>query len=78
MADLYDNWCRDRRSVDGNKTLWRLVEREGGREFALGELPGRVLDHYVSDEEIAELLEGLEFSQVATCIRELLPGDGDR
>lgn len=60
--------------MDGNKTLWRLVEREGGRDFALGELPGRVLDHYVSDEEIAELLEGLEFSQVATCIRELLPG----
>ena len=74
MADLYDIWCRDRQSVDGNKTLWHLVERKRGRAFALGELLRRVLDHYVSEYEIAEFLELLEFSQVARCIRELLPG----
>ena len=73
MADLYAGWCRARRHVDGNKTLWRLTERDRGRAFALGELPGRVLDHYVADDVIAEFLEALEFSEVAKCIRELLP-----
>ena len=73
MADLYDNWCRGRRTVDGKKTLWRLKEHETGRAFALSELPGRVLDHYVSDEEIAGFLEALEFPKVADCIRQFLP-----
>ena len=59
--------------MDGNKILWRLREREAGRAFVLGELPGRILDHYVSDDEIAGFLEALEFPEVAKCIRELLP-----
>ena len=50
MADLYDGWCRNRQSVDGIKTLWRLVERGRGREFALDMLPERVLDHYLADD----------------------------
>lgn len=70
---LYDNWCRRQRAVDGSKTLWALVERERGRTFALGELPGRVLDHYVSHDEIATFLDELEFPEVARCIREILP-----
>lgn len=73
MANLYDNWCRHQRAVDGRKTLWRLVEYERGRAFALGELPGRVLDHYISHEEIAALLDALHFPEAANCVRELLP-----
>ncbi len=73
MATLYEKWCRRQRAIDGNKTLWRFVEREHGRTFALGELPGRVLDHYMSHEEIATLLDELQFPEVANCIRELLP-----
>ena len=59
--------------MDGSKTLWRLLERDGGREFALGELPSRVLSHYVNDDEIAEFVEALGYSGAAQCIRELLP-----
>ena len=73
MTDLYQNWCRDRRTVVGEKTLWRLAELDQGRGFALGELPGRVLNHYVSDDEIAAFLEALGYSGAAECIRTLLP-----
>ena len=73
MADLYENWCGERQTVDGSKTLWRLVERDGGREFALGELPGRVLSHYVNDDEIAAFVEALGYVGAAQCIRELFP-----
>ena len=73
VASLYDNWCRRQPEVHGNKTLWRLVEGERGRTFALRELPGRVLNHYVSHEEIATLLDALQFPEVAFCIRQLLP-----
>lgn len=50
-----------------------MTELEGGREFVLDELPGRVLDHYVSDEEIANFFEELDFPEAANCIRTLLP-----
>ena len=73
MAKLYDNWCHDEQTIDSKKTLWRLSELAGGREYALDKLPSRVLNHYISDEEIAEFLEVLEYPEVAECIRELLP-----
>ena len=73
MADLYENWCGNEQTVDGSKTLWRLVERDGGREFALGELPGRVRSHYVNDDEIAAFVEALGYAGAAQCIRELFP-----
>ena len=75
MDNLYDNWCRRHRRADGNKTLWYLVERQRGQRFALRELPIRVLDHYVSHEEIATFLDALQFPEVASCIRELLPSE---
>ena len=59
--------------MNGSKVQWRFVEHETGRAFALGELPGRVLDHYVSDDEIAKFLEALEHPQAADCVRTLLP-----
>ncbi|MDE0330242.1 MAG: SAVED domain-containing protein [Nitrospinae bacterium] len=55
------------------KTLWRLSELKNGREYALEELPVRVLNHYVSDNEIAAFLETLEYPEVAECIRTLMP-----
>ena len=73
MAKLYGSWCRNRQTIDGIKTLWRLVERGRGREFALDVLPERVVGHYLANDEIAEFLEALEYSEVANCIRELLP-----
>ena len=70
---LYENWCQDERTADRNKTLWRLTELEDGREFVLEELSGRILGHYVSDDEIAGFLEALDFPRAADCIRRLLP-----
>lgn len=73
MSELYDNWCEADKTPRRRKTLWRLFEREDGRDHALEELPGRVLDHHVSDEEIAEFLETLGYPAAAECIRLLLP-----
>ena len=73
MSELYDNWCDEDRTRRRRKTLWRLSELEDGREHALDELPGRVLSHYVSDEEVAEFLETLGYPAAAECIRTLLP-----
>ena len=73
MVKLYDNWCQSQPTVDGKKTLWRLVERERGRDFALRELPSRVLNHYVSDEEIAAIVELLEYPEAARSLCKLLP-----
>ena len=57
MSELYDSWCEEDKTRRRRKTLRRLSEREDGRDHALEELPGRVLNHYVSDEEIAEFLD---------------------
>ena len=73
MSELYDNWCEDDQTQRRRKTLWRLSELEDGREHALEELPGRVLSHYVSDEEVAVILETLGYPAAAECIRTLLP-----
>ena len=35
MADLYEDWCRDKRAENGRKTLWRLIEHEGVRDDVL-------------------------------------------
>ena len=73
MTELYEYWCDADRIRNRRKTLWRLSELEDGREHALDELPGRVLSHYVSDEEVAEILETLGYPAAAECIRTLLP-----
>ena len=39
----------------------------------MDELPGRVLSHYVSDDEVADILETLGYPAAAECIRTLLP-----
>ena len=73
MVSLYSTWCDSRSSVDGTKTLWLLTETERGRALALEELPRRVLDHFVSLEEIAEFVAALGYPKAAKCIGELLP-----
>ena len=73
MADLYENWCREKRAENGRKTLWRLIEHEGVRDDVLEELSGRVLHHYVSDEDIAVFIEVLGYPKAADSIRGLLP-----
>ena len=73
MTNLFDTWCAYETIENRKKTLWRLTERDGSREAILGELSERVLDHYISDEEVAEFLEALSFSEVAECVRTLLP-----
>ena len=73
MIKLYEHWCNTYRSRNRSKTLWRLSELEEGRVHALDELPSRVLNHYVSDDEVAEILEALGYPAAAKCIRTLLP-----
>ena len=73
MVDLYRQWCCGKRTLDGRKTLWRLNEREGARDEVLKDLSDRVLNHYISDEEIARFVETLDFPKAAESIRELLP-----
>ncbi len=73
MTELYEYWCDADRSRNRDKTLWRLSESKNGRKHALDELPGRVLSHYVTDDEVAEILETLGYPATAECIRTLLP-----
>ena len=73
MSDLYAKWCRTHHTADGKKTLWLLAEVEGGREFALEEVPRRILRHYTSKEEIAAVLDVLEYPETAEFVRTLLP-----
>ena len=73
MTELYKYWCNGGPTRKGRKSLWRLSERTNGREHALDELPGRILDHYLSDDEIAGILEALGYPEAAKCIRTLLP-----
>ena len=73
MTNLYEHWCHDDRIVNKSKTLWRLSELEYGREHVMEELPGRILNHYISDDEVAEFMETLGYLAAAKCIRELLP-----
>ena len=73
MSSLYKSWCHCKTTKGKKKTLWRLSEREGGREAIFGELANRILDHYIAHKEIARLLDELEYSKVAELIRTLLP-----
>ena len=73
MVGLYQEWCRCKRGVSGTKTLWRLTERDGGRDEVLKGLSSRVRDHYISDKEVSELIEILDFPKAAKIIRKLLP-----
>ena len=73
MINLYRQWCCGKLNRDGRKTLWRLAEREGGRDEVLKDLSDRVLDHYISDEDIAAFVETLGFPKAAENIRDYLP-----
>lgn len=73
VTELYKHWCEADRTRCRRKMLWRLSEREDGRGHVLDELPGRVLNHYVSDDEVEKLLEALDYREAAKCIRTLLP-----
>ena len=73
MSDLYQRWCDRELTVEGSKTLFFLTERESGRDETLKDLYDRVLNHYISDAEIAAFVETLGFPQAAESIRELLP-----
>ncbi|MYD75793.1 MAG: DUF1837 domain-containing protein [Gammaproteobacteria bacterium] len=73
MTELYKHWCDTKQTPNNGKTLWLLSELNHGREHALRELPGRILNHYVSDEEIAESVKTLGHPDTANWIRTLLP-----
>lgn len=73
MSDLYQKWCDMELIVDGSKNLSCLTERESGRDEVLKDLCDRVLDHYISDTEIATFVETLGFSGAADIIRKTLP-----
>ena len=70
---MFDTWCNVDTDVDERKTLWRIAERENGRDAVLQELIRRVRDHYASNEEIVSYLEQLGYEVTAAVVCELYP-----
>lgn len=73
MPNLFSDWCNCEIEEDGLKELIRYTECDDGRDAALEELPHRIRDHYLSQEELADAIEDLGLANAAAAVRELLP-----
>lgn len=70
---LFDDWCKINRKENGRKRLWKLTEKNNGREAIKALLWKTVRSHYDSLDRIAEDVKRLGYKGAAKILRERLP-----
>lgn len=70
---LFDDWCENEEEEDKKKRLWKLTEKDDGREAIADGLAQTVRSHYDSLERIADAVEELGYEDAAVVLRERLP-----
>ena len=70
---LFDAWCTLKKEKDKRKRLWKLTERDGGRDEIHGELVQIIRSHYQRLERIAEDIARLGYSDAANILGAVLP-----
>jgi hypothetical protein len=70
---LFNDWCDFERSENNTKRLWKLREREGGRDAIADALPEIVRSHYDDLQRIAEDVRALGFAGAAAILAERIP-----
>ena len=70
---LFDDWCENDEEEDEKKRLWRLTEKDDGRETIAENLAETVRSHYDTLERIAEDVEELGYDDASAILRERLP-----
>ncbi|WP_027571511.1 Hachiman antiphage defense system protein HamA [Bradyrhizobium sp. WSM1743] len=70
---LFEDWCDNDEEEDDKKRLWKLTEKEDGREAIAESLAETVRSHYDALERIAEDVEELGYEDASAILRERLP-----
>ncbi len=70
---LFDDWCENEEEEDKKKRLWKLTEKDDGRETIADTLAQTVRSHYDSLERIADAVEELGYEDASVVLRERLP-----
>jgi hypothetical protein len=70
---LFDDWCINDEAKSGEKRLWKLTEKPGGRCAIKQHLASTVRSHYDSLDRIAADVENLGYKAAANILRERLP-----
>ncbi len=70
---LFTDWCDFSEEEDNRKRLWKLTEKEDGREQIKDTLHEVVRSHYDCLTRIAEDVERLGYGGAAAILRERLP-----
>jgi Cap4 SAVED domain len=70
---MFDDWCDQNEERVRKKRLWKLTEKENGRDAIRSGLALKVRSHYDSLERIADDVEELGYEGAAIILRERLP-----
>jgi hypothetical protein len=70
---LFDDWCELDEEEENKKRLWKLTEKDEGREAIIADLAETVRSHYDSLERIANDVEELGYGDASAILRERLP-----
>jgi hypothetical protein len=70
---IFDDWCENDAEEDNKKRLWKLTEKDGGRETISDELAETVRSHYDSLARIADDIKELGYDGASDILRERLP-----
>src|SRR5882762_1427250 len=70
---MFDDWCEQDEERDKKKRLWRLTEKDHGRDAIRSDLVLKVRSHYDSLERIADDVAELGYDGAAAILRERLP-----
>lgn len=71
---MFDDWCDIDETTNGaRKTLFKLSEKQGGREAVTDQLLERVRSHYEDLDRIAEDIERLGYPRASAILQERLP-----
>ena len=70
---LYPHWCERHVEEEGNKQLWRLTERAGGRASIEAILTTCIRSHYDNLDQIAEDVRELGYPGAAAILSERMP-----
>jgi hypothetical protein len=70
---LFDDWCKISREEENRKRLWKLTEKNDGRDTIKALLCKTVRSHYDSLDRIADEVMRLGYKLAAAILRERLP-----
>src|SRR5438067_2096433 len=70
---IFDHWCENDVEEDDKKRLWKLTEKDGGRDTISDELAETVRSHYDSLERIANDIKELGYDGASDILSERLP-----